>query len=98
MVVSRPYIAETASSMGYSLFRPGTVTAQVRHAVEEVAFVVQGRGELILEEGKLAFDSGQALYIPPGVWHAVAATGEEDLVMVFAFPYPEYPPTDRRAG
>jgi hypothetical protein len=26
----------------------------------------------------------------------VANTGDEDMVMIFGFPYPDYPPTERR--
>ena len=84
------------SSLGYSIFRPGMVTDPVSHEVEELAFVVAGRGELRLEAGALAFSAGEALHIPARIWHAVANTGEEDLVMVFTFPHPAYPPTERR--
>jgi len=84
------------SSLGYSVFTPGSVTAQVRHETEEVAFVVAGAGELRLDDGAVPFATGQALHIQPGVWHAVANTGDEDVVMVFGFPHPEYPPTERR--
>ena len=44
----------------------------------------------------MPFRRGEALYIPAGVWHAVVNTGEEDVTMVFAFPHPDYPPTERR--
>lgn len=84
-----------SSSLGYSVFRPGTVTGMVSHAVEELAFVVEGHGELRLEDGDQAYGPGQAIYIPAGTWHAVANTGDEDLIMVFTFPYPNYPPTER---
>jgi oxalate decarboxylase/phosphoglucose isomerase-like protein (cupin superfamily) len=40
--------------------------------------------------------AGQALYVPAKVWHTVVNPGEEDLVMVFSFPSPGYPPTERR--
>ena len=40
--------------------------------------------------------AGPALYIPAGVWHAVVNTGNEPVTMVFAFPHPDYPPTERR--
>jgi mannose-6-phosphate isomerase-like protein (cupin superfamily) len=84
------------SSLGYSIFKPGTVLQMVSHEVEEVAFVVSGRGELRLDDGAVPFEAGQALHIPPRLWHAVANTGEEDVIMVFGFPYPAYPPTERR--
>jgi len=72
------------------------VLPAVRHETEEVAIVVQGQGELRLEDGVVPFDTGDGLHIPAGVWHAVANTGAEDVVMVFGFPHPDYPPTERR--
>lgn len=96
MLVTRGTVGETRASLGYSVFTPGTVLAMVSHEVEEVAFVVAGRGELRLEGGAVAFGPGDALFVPPRVWHAVANTGAEDVVMVFGFPHPEYPPTQRR--
>jgi oxalate decarboxylase/phosphoglucose isomerase-like protein (cupin superfamily) len=49
-----------------------------------------------LETGDVPVAAGQALYVPAKVWHAVVNPGAEDLVMVFSFPSPGYPPTDRR--
>ena len=40
--------------------------------------------------------AGAALHSPAGVWHAVANPGREDVVMVFGFPHPDDPPTERR--
>ncbi|MDQ7839662.1 MAG: cupin domain-containing protein [bacterium] len=97
MLVTRGTVGDNQASLGYSVFTPGTVLTMVSHEVEEVAFVVAGRGELRLEDGVVAFGPGDALFIPPRVWHAVANTGDEDLVMVFGFPHPEYPPTQRRS-
>jgi quercetin dioxygenase-like cupin family protein len=95
MLVTGDRVPGTASSIGYSVFTPGTVLAPVRHETEEVAYVVAGAGELRLDDGAVAFRAGDALHIPPGVWHAVANTGDEDVVMVFGFPHPDYPPTER---
>jgi mannose-6-phosphate isomerase-like protein (cupin superfamily) len=97
MVLTGERVPGIASSLGYSVFRPGSATTMVAHQVEEVAFVVSGRGELRLEEGAVPFAAGEALHIPPKLWHAVANAGDEDVVMVFGFPYPGYPPTERRA-
>jgi quercetin dioxygenase-like cupin family protein len=68
----------------------------VRHETEEFAYVVSGVGELRLDDEAVEFAAGDALHIPAGVWHAVANTGAEDVVMVFGFPHPAYPPTERR--
>ena len=85
-----------ASSLGYSVFTPGTELTPVKHETEEVAYVVAGSGELRLDGEAVAFREGDALHIPADVWHAVANTGDEDVVMVFGFPHPDYPPTERR--
>lgn len=96
MLVTARTAGGNRSSLGYSVFTPGTVLGMVSHEVEEVAYVVAGRGELRLDEGAVTFGPGDALFIPPHTWHAVANTGDEDVVMVFGFPHPDYPPTARR--
>ncbi|HEY8447566.1 MAG TPA: cupin domain-containing protein [Thermomicrobiales bacterium] len=96
MLLTEQTVPQIASSLGYSVFTPGSATAMVAHEVEEVAFVVAGHGEIRLENGAVPFGPGQALHIPARVWHAVANTGDSDVVMVFGFPYPAYPPTERR--
>jgi quercetin dioxygenase-like cupin family protein len=97
MLVTADRVGGNRGSLGYSVFTPGTTLAPVCHETEEFAFVVAGRGEILLDDGALPFAQGDALYIPGGVWHAVANTGDEDAVMVFGFPHPDYPPTERRA-
>ena len=96
MLVTDKTVAGNRGSLGYSVFTPGTATAPVRHETEEFAYVVSGRGELRVEGKVVPYRAGDALYIPAGVWHAVANTGAEDVVMVFGFPHPDYPPTERR--
>jgi quercetin dioxygenase-like cupin family protein len=96
MLLTRDTASGIVSSLGYSVFIPGTVLAMVSHEVEEVAYVVAGSGELRTHGGVVPFVAGQAIHIPPKLWHAVANTGDEDVIMVFGFPYPAYPPTERR--
>lgn len=96
MLVTGTSVPGTVSSIGASVFTPGTVLGSVAHETEEVAYVVTGAGELRTDDGAVPFTAGDALHIPAGVWHAVANTGTEDVVMVFGFPHPDYPPTDRR--
>jgi quercetin dioxygenase-like cupin family protein len=98
MLITDASVDGNASSLGYSVFAPGSVVGPVSHEVEEVAYVVSGTGELRLDDGPFPFRAGQALHIPAGVWHAVANTGAQDVVMVFGFPAPAYPPTERRPG
>ncbi len=86
----------STSALGFSSFAVGTSTAMLSHATEELAYVLSGRGEIRLDDDKVAYAAGSALFIPAGVWHAVANTGDEPVTMVFAFPHPDYPPTERR--
>jgi quercetin dioxygenase-like cupin family protein len=51
---------------------------------------------MLLDDDQIPCAAGSAIFIPAGVWHSVANTGVEPVTMVFAFPHPEYPPTDRR--
>jgi oxalate decarboxylase/phosphoglucose isomerase-like protein (cupin superfamily) len=103
MLVTKQTIGENSSSLGYSVFTPGTILSPVSHQTEEVAYVVSGTGELLLgpepagQEAKVPFREGDALFIPAGEWHAVANTGDGDVIMVFCFPCPDYPPTERSA-
>ncbi len=86
----------TNSALGYSVFRAGSRTDDLKHETDELAYVVSGSGSLHLEDERLAVGAGDALFIPAGAWHTVAASSAEDLAMVFSFPWPGYPRTERR--
>ena len=86
-----------STSLGVSSFAVGTATAMLSHATEELAYVLTGVGELQLDGDTVPYAAGAALYIPAGVWHSVVNTGTDPVTMVFAFPHPDYPPTERRA-
>ena len=95
MLVTAARVDGNTSSLGYSVFTPGTVVGPVKHETEEVAYVVAGSGELRLDGEAVPFREGDAVHIPAGTWHAVANSGDADVIMVFGFPHPEYPPTER---
>ena len=95
MLVTGARVDGNASSLGYSVFTPGTALTPVKHETEEVAYVVAGSGELRLDDEAVPFHEGDAVHIPAGTWHAVVNSGDTDVIMVFGFPHPEYPPTER---
>lgn len=96
MLITRDQIADNQSSLGISLFTPGTVSTAIAHQVEELVYVARGRGELRTDGDVVPFAPGDALFVPPGVWHWVANTGSDDVEMIFSFPSPRYPRTERR--
>jgi len=52
---------------------------------EEIYFVVDGTGEMCLADEKRALTSGQAVYIPPGVFHQLTNVGETPLTMIYCY-------------
>ena len=81
--------------LGVSRFTPGTVTAFLTHEEEELAYVLKGRGKIRLKDGEVDYEAGDGIYIPAGIPHCVVNDGDEDVEMVFAFSWPDYPPTEK---
>jgi quercetin dioxygenase-like cupin family protein len=94
--LSEDRLTGNTACLGYARFPPGSVTQLVVHDAEELFFIVQGSGELRLEDGTIPFGPLDAFFVPPGAWHAVANTGDDDVVTVFGFPTPNYPATEQR--
>lgn len=94
VLISSDTVGTNHSCMGYSVFTPGMATDDLSHEVEELAYVVKGSGELRMVDGVMPVTEGSAAFIAPRVWHTVVNTGTEDLIMVFAFTSPDYPPTE----
>ena len=72
--------------MGYVVLDPGG--GQVpwhNHEQEETYFIVEGEGEMCLGEECEIVTSGQAIYIPSGVFHQLTNTGQAPLSMVYCF-------------
>jgi quercetin dioxygenase-like cupin family protein len=94
VLISSSTVGTNEACMGYSVFTPGMATDDLSHEVEELAYVVSGSGELRMRDGVVGVSEGSAAYIAPHVWHTVANTGTQNLVMVFAFTSSDYPPTE----
>ena len=52
---------------------------------EEVYFIVSGTGEMCLGEERQTVEAGQAVNIPPGVFHQLTNTGEVPLNMIYVY-------------
>ena len=75
-----------ASSLGYSVFTPGTALRAVCHETEELAYVVTGTGELRLDDGAVPFREETRCTSRPVSGTRSSNTGDEDVIMVFGFP------------
>jgi mannose-6-phosphate isomerase-like protein (cupin superfamily) len=52
---------------------------------EEVYFVLEGVGEMCLGEERREIRAGEAVYIPPGVFHQLTNTGTEPMRMIYCY-------------
>ncbi len=52
---------------------------------EEIYFVLEGTGEMCLGEERQTVSSGQAVWIPPGVFHQMTNVGEQPLTMLYCY-------------
>ena len=52
---------------------------------EEVYFILEGTGEMVLGKERRMMKAGQAVYIPPGVFHQITNTAETPLVMMYCY-------------
>ena len=96
MILTKDSVGVQKLSMGVSCFKPGLKTDLMVHEEEEVAYVVQGKGKIALKDGgEVRYQAGDGIYIPAGVAHGVVNDGDEDVVMVAGFSWPEYPPTKK---
>jgi quercetin dioxygenase-like cupin family protein len=98
MILTKDSVGVQKMSMGVSCFKPGLKTDLMVHETEELAYVLQGKGKIGLKGGdSIDYEAGDGIYIPAGVAHSVINDGDEDVVMVAGFSWPEYPPTRKES-
>ena len=79
-------IQATAFSMGFVTLDPeGGQVPWHNQDQEEVYFVVDGQGEMCLGGERQELCSGQAVYIPPGVYHQLTNIGMSPLTMIYCY-------------
>ena len=52
---------------------------------EEIYFIVEGTGEMCLGEERSAVSTGQAVWIPPRVFHQLTNTGGTPMRMIYCY-------------
>src|SRR5688500_14157870 len=79
-------IQATNFSMGFVTLEPnGGQVPWHNQEQEEIYFIVQGNGEICLGEERQPISSGQAVYIPSGVFHQLTNTGDEPMQMMYCY-------------
>lgn len=52
---------------------------------EEIYFIVDGKGEMCLGDEKTTLHAGQAVYIPPRVFHQLTNIGPTPMHMIYCY-------------
>lgn len=52
---------------------------------EEVYFIVNGEGEMCLGDEREEIREGQAVFIPPGVFHQLTNTSDKPMTMIYCY-------------
>jgi mannose-6-phosphate isomerase-like protein (cupin superfamily) len=55
------------------------------HGQEEVYFILQGTGEACVGEERIVVKGGQAMRVPPNVFHQLTNIGTEPLLMIYVY-------------
>jgi quercetin dioxygenase-like cupin family protein len=73
-------------AMGYVTLEPrGGQVPWHNQEQEEIYFIVDGIGEMCLGEERRTISSGQAAYIPSGIFHQLTNTGDAPMHMIYCY-------------
>lgn len=73
-------------SMGYVTLEPkGGQVPWHNQDQTEIYFIAEGEGEMCLGEERTLVKGGQAVLIPPGVFHQLTNTGSRPMVMIYVY-------------
>ena len=78
--------AKTSLSLGYSLAHARVPAGKTsfRHALKssEVYYILEGKGEMMIDSESQAVQPGDTVYIPPQAVQCIKNTGTSDLVFL----------------
>jgi mannose-6-phosphate isomerase-like protein (cupin superfamily) len=70
--------------MGYTIVYPtGKTTGHSHDDMEEVYFIVSGRGKMVIGNDEFPIQTGDAFYVPFGEFHTTYNTGIEPLKLLW---------------
>ena len=71
-------------TLGHTTIYPtGTTTGHSHDDMEEVYYVVMGKGIMIVGDDEYEIEQGDALYVPPGLFHTTKQRGNSPLIVVW---------------
>jgi mannose-6-phosphate isomerase-like protein (cupin superfamily) len=67
------------------LDRKGGQVPWHNHPQEEIYLILEGVGEMCVGDERRDVKGGQAVYVPPGVFHQLTNIGDEPLKMIYCY-------------
>ena len=84
------YLIDTENSpsknitMGYTVIYPtGKTTGHAHDDMEEVYYILNGKGKMVIGDDEFPVQAGDAFYVPFGEFHVTYNTGNQPLAMVW---------------
>jgi mannose-6-phosphate isomerase-like protein (cupin superfamily) len=69
-------------SLAHAKIKPGEISLAHRLKSSEVYYILQGKGEMYIDQEKGKVSAGQAIYIPPYSVQKIRNTGKIDLTFL----------------
>jgi len=71
-------------TMGYTVIYPtGKTTGHAHDDMEEVYYILTGKGKMVIDDDEFPIQAGEAFYVPFGAYHVTYNTGNQPLAMVW---------------
>jgi mannose-6-phosphate isomerase-like protein (cupin superfamily) len=71
-------------TMGYTVIYPtGKTTGHAHDDMEEVYYILTGKGKMVIGEDEFPIQTGDAFYVPFGAFHVTYNIGNQPLAMVW---------------
>jgi mannose-6-phosphate isomerase-like protein (cupin superfamily) len=82
----------TKSQLVLMSLRPGEEIGTEVHKVDQVLYVVDGEGKVVLDGADKEFAKGELVFVPAGVQHNVINTDDEPMKLFTIYAPPEHAP------
>ncbi len=69
-------------SLAHARVKPGQATLPHRLRAAEVYYIIQGTGQMRIEDEVVEVCRGQAVYVPPGAIQGIRNTGHQELLFL----------------
>jgi mannose-6-phosphate isomerase-like protein (cupin superfamily) len=71
--------------------RPGEAIGEEIHEVDQVIYVVDGEGKVVIEHEAQEFDKGDIVYVPAGTLHNVINSEDESMKLFTVYAPAQHP-------